>query len=634
MKFNVKNFLSKKAVKPVAIILVLVIVGTVVLRVPAVNKILFGKKSSVQQRLSTVKKGAVKSIVSGSGAISFTNSYKIYSKTAGTVLKVNYKEGDTVKAGAVIYELDQSDAQSSLDNSQSTLEQSQISAASSDTDVSNLLIKAPFSGQVSTITVSQGDTVAKGGTVMTITDTSKLKVLLSFNAADIGKVAVNQTADVYVASLMQSVSGTVTYVSNEPSATSTGGKLYTVEIQMNNPGALIGGMSASAEIHTDNGDVSSTNTATMNYLNKQSITSLTGGTVESINVKENQQVDSGTQLIIMKSDDISRAKESADLKISAAQTQIDAAKKQLAYFNITAPADGMITTITYKVGDTVKVGDQVSAVVDPTQMQFDIAVDELDIAKLAVGQKADITLDALSGVTVKGEVSKLAVQGTSTSGVSTFPVTVKIDNNLDKIKGGMNANADIVVSDQENVVYVPIEAITTVGGKSFVRVKESGSSPKANESSGNMGNGTDSSGTSGQSSSSSSTKKSSSTADAGGPPDMGGSSGSKGNSKSEATVSTKISGGNGYESANQSRSLGSKSNSSKNKTNTYYAGTVLQPVQVGVNDGTNIEIKSGLDEGQQILLPELQTSSKSTSSKSSTKSSSGMGGMGGPGGGF
>ena len=255
MKFNVKNFLSKKAVKPVAIVLVIAIVGTVVFKVPAVNKVIFGKKATVQQRVSTVKKGAVKSIVSGSGAIAFTNSYKVYSKTAGTVLKVNYKEGDTVKAGDVIYELDQSDAQSSLDNNQSNLEQSQVSAASSDADVANLSIKAPFAGQVSSITVGQGDTVAKGGTVMTITDTSKLKVLLSFNASDIAKVAVNQTADVYVASLMQSVAGTVTYVSNEPSATSTGGKLYTVEIQMNNPGALLGGMYASAEIHTDNGAV-------------------------------------------------------------------------------------------------------------------------------------------------------------------------------------------------------------------------------------------------------------------------------------------------------------------------------------------------------------------------------------------
>ena len=93
-------------------------------------------------------------------------------------------------------------------------------------------------------------------------------------------------------------------------------------------------------------------------------------------------------------------------------------------------------------------------------------------------RKTNITVDALpatSKTPVTGEVAKIAVTGTSESGVTTFIVTVKVNDNLDKLKGGMNANGEIEVSNKENILYVPIEAITTINGKSFVYLKGAGS---------------------------------------------------------------------------------------------------------------------------------------------------------------
>ena len=159
------------------------------------------------------------------------------------------------------------------------------------------------------------------------------------------------------------------------------------------------------------------------------------------------------------------------------QNQMTLNAKQLDNYKIIAPIDGVITKISNKVGDTVKAGDEVSDVSDPTQMQFDVPVDELDIAKLQVGQKTSITVDALpatSKTPVTGEVAKIAVTGTSVSGVTAFTVTIKVNDNLDKLKGGMNANGEIEVSNKENILYVPIEAITTINGKSFVYLKDTG----------------------------------------------------------------------------------------------------------------------------------------------------------------
>ena len=84
----------------------------------------------------------------------------------------------------------------SLDVSNQGLEQSKVSAAASNEAVGNLSIKAPFTGQVTNIAVNVGDTIQAGGTVLTITDTSKLKVLLTFNASDVGQISIGQAASV------------------------------------------------------------------------------------------------------------------------------------------------------------------------------------------------------------------------------------------------------------------------------------------------------------------------------------------------------------------------------------------------------------------------------------------------------
>ena len=610
LKAKVKSIFSVFTIKKVIIIVVVGVALFAVFKSSLVQNKFFASKAVINQNITTTIKGNLKVVVSGSGPIYFTNDSKIYSKIGATVTKVNYKEGDIVKAGDIIYELDDTDAQTSVNSDLNNFKKSQISAGSSDDAINNLSIRAAFTGTVSDIMVNQGDTVSKGGTVFTVTDTTKLKVLLTYNASDISQITLGQTAKVYLTSLMQSVNGSVTYISNQPTATEAGGQLYAVEIQINNPGAVLGGMTASADIKTSKGEVSSTGEAVLNYIKKQAVTSLTGGTVESISVKQNQKVTSGQVLIKMKNVDITRAKQSSDLQLQNDKTAMDLKTKKLNDYKIIAPIAGVITKMSNKVGDTVKAGDELSNVSDPTQMQFDVPVDELDIAKLQVGQKTSITIDALPATLktpVIGEVAKVAVTGVSENGVTTFTVTVKINDNLEKLKGGMNANGEIEVANKENTLYVPIEAITTLNGKSFVYLKGAGSTPTGMT---RMGGGN------GQAASNSTTG---------------------GNSKgSEATVGTKkasdtnAAGFPGRAAGRQSNAT----NSATNKVQSYYEGSILTVVEVGLNNDTSIEITSGIKEGDVVVLPQTQAAS---TTKSTT--STGLGGMGGgggraPGGGF
>jgi len=597
-KAKVKDGISRITIKKVVISVVVVVALIAIYKSNFIQNKFFAAKTVIVQNTMTAKKGELKVVVSGSGPIYFTNSSKIYSKIGATVTKVNYKEGDAVKAGDIIYELDDADAQTAANTKANSYKQNQISAGTSNDAVSNLSISAPFTGLVSDIVVSQGDTVSKGGPVFTISDITKLKVLLTYNASAIKQIALGQTAAVNLTSLMQSVNGSVTYISNQPTATDAGGQLYTVEIQINNPGGVLGGMTASADIKTSKGEVSSTGSAALNYIKKQTVTSLTGGTVQSISIKQNQKIGSGQVVIRMKNDDIIRAKENSDLQLENSQNEMSLNAKQLNNYRIIAPINGVLTKVTNKVGDTVKAGDELSDVSDPSQMEFDIPVDELDIAKLKVGQKTNITVDALPA-TVKtpviGEVAKIAVTGVSENGVTTFIVTVKVNDNLDKLKGGMNANGEIVVSNRENILYVPIEAITTINEKSYIYIKSA--------------TGTDSK------SGNTAFKPSGTRTRSGQTPGQ-----ATGQANAQATGQT----------AGQAGAMGGqtgKLSASASKNLSYYAGSTRTEVQVGLNNDTSIEITSGLKEGDIVVLPETQAASaKSTST----------GGMGGgrPGGGF
>lgn len=506
----------KKVVFPVIILALIVVIA---IGYGSINNKLLASNTGEAQKIAVVKKGNIADVVVGSGSIYSTKSNKIYSKVSGTVTAVNFKAGDKVKAGDVIYEVDDRNAQDSLAVAKTTLEQSQIAADASSEDVSNLNITAPFSGQVSSIAVNKGDTIQKNAAVLTLTDTSKYKVLISFNAADISHISIGQTADVNITSLMQNVKGSVTYISNQPSTTNLGGLLYSVEIQINNPGALYEGMSVNADIETSVGTVSSTGTAVLKALNRQVVISKTGGTVQNILVKENQKVNSGDLLVQMKSDDIVRAKKNADLNVEASLQKVDTTQNQVGDYKITAPIDGVLSIVPLQVGDTVAAGVQVSEVSDPIEMKFDIPVDAIDLPKVAIGQKVNISVSSVdsSSTPIEGTVDAISVKGNLVGGMTTFPVTIKIDGSFDMFKSGMKANAEIKVSNTPDVLYIPMQAVISEDGKDYVMVKTAAKASKNN--------------------------------------------------------------------------------------NGYYAGTERREVELGMKSGNNAEIKNGLKEGEQVVLP-------------------------------
>lgn len=468
-----KNIFSKKIVKYAAGILIVGVSGFALYKAPIVQNKLAANVA--EQKTATVKRGDIKLLVSGTGYVYYDKTSSIVSKVSSKVTNVYFNEGDRVKKGDLICEFDDSAAKIDMEQKKNALVQNQLSNKVSTIQVDKLTIKTPFTGQISNITVKEGDIVQRGGELFTIADTSKLKLLVEFNATDIDKISVNQAINVNLTSLMQSTTGIVTYKSNKAISTSSGGKLYTAEIQINNPGGVTEGMNASASIDTSTGSLSSTNTGTLEYIKKTSVISETGGTVNNISIKKNQQVNSGEKVIIIKNDDVTINKEISNSNITGSQIQIASSENQLGYYKIYAPIDGIIAVQSMKVGNSVSIGEPVTTIKEKSVVQVDVDIDELDIDKVAIGQKVQLTVDALTETItnpIEGEVVKIPLDGISKNGVTNFAVTVRIKERQEMLKGGMNVSADIEAKSTVNALYLPKEAIIKSEGKSIVMVKE------------------------------------------------------------------------------------------------------------------------------------------------------------------
>ncbi|HEX7364481.1 MAG TPA: efflux RND transporter periplasmic adaptor subunit [Dehalococcoidia bacterium] len=144
---------------------------------------------------------------------------------------------------------------------------------------------------------------------------------------------------------------------------------------------------------------------------------------------------------------------------------------------ILAPFDGTVVSVGVKKNDVLSAVDYASKVavqlVDTSQIKFEGQVDEIDILKIKTGQSATISVDAVPNKTFTGTVSFISPYGTAdTNNVVKFPVTIKLDPTDVELKGSLTATADISVYSVENVLLVPLSAVTTTSEGSFVTISD------------------------------------------------------------------------------------------------------------------------------------------------------------------
>jgi len=311
-----------------------------------------------------------------------------------------------------------------------------------------------------------------------------------------------------------------------------------------------------------------------------------------------------------------------ELDIENVQSDIASLKEETAdnADPLVAPIDGMLTSFNVKEGDVLNPNSSVAEIVNYAQLEMVVGIDELDIPKVKLEQEASILVEALPNQKFTGKVVSIADEGTSSNGVASFDVTIALSA-ADNLKAGMSAEASILTAQKTDALYVPVEAVQSSQGKYFVMVPASASqgaggaeAPPAQANGTQSGQDQQGQRRTGQVQAGSGVGQ---TPQGGFTPGEGG-AGQFGNMSEEERAAMR-------ERFMAQRGQGG----SGDAPGTGAVSTTRVEVEVGVNNEDNIEIVSGLKEGDLVVLP--TTSSSGSANANMPGGFSGFGGGGFPG---
>jgi HlyD family secretion protein len=174
--------------------------------------------------------------------------------------------------------------------------------------------------------------------------------------------------------------------------------------------------------------------------------------------------------------------ESSLHEIERAQAGSSQARDQLSKTTIYSPIDGTVTILNSKLGERVVAtnqfaGTEVMRVADLGHMEARVDVNENDVVNVKVGDKANVKIDAYSDRKFHGTVYQIANTGTTTGSgtqeeVTNFQVKVRIDDHDLMLKPGLSCTADIETNMVKDVVAVPMQAVTIRTGDSNLSPEE------------------------------------------------------------------------------------------------------------------------------------------------------------------
>ena len=397
----------------------------------------------------------ISNTLSGTGTLNPANTYNVKSLVAGKVLTSTIEEGDIAEEGDVLYTVDSSDAATKVEQASIALQQAQRSY---DKTADRQNVRAEVAGVVSSLKVAKGDEVTSGQEVAVIRDSSRMTLQLEFPAADAATFSVGQTAEVTLDGTFETLTGTVTAVTGTD-ALSTGNLLTrTVTIAVRNAGGLTTAQAATATIN----GVSCIAAKNFEYQAERTLTTLTAGTVTAINVKEGGTVNKDDIVLQISGEDLTEAVQSAAESLRSAELNMDNLQETMNNYTITSPISGTVIEKNAKTGDALATGADLCTIFDLSYLEMTLNVDELQVSSLSVGQSVQVTADAVPDKTYTGTVTRVSMKGNSSGGTTTYPVTVRIDE-IDGLRPGMNANAEIVVAEAKNTLSVPNAAVVRGG---------------------------------------------------------------------------------------------------------------------------------------------------------------------------
>ena len=511
----IKKLLKKKSV--IAVIVIAAAVGGYYIYKNAT-------KTPMTTRYVTAAatKGTVSVSVSGTGQVASTNQVDIKPQVSGQLLSLPIKVGQKVASGALIARLDDTTAQKSIRDAQASLDSAKLSLQKLQEPTGALtLLQAQNSlFQAQTTKQNAEDALVKsyddGFTAVTDAFLDLPNIMTGLQDVIMGNEAnANQGNLDYYADAAKVYDATADQYRNDAlNAYQTARTAYDKNFadfkntdQTSSPEAIVAIVNETyATANTIAEAVKDVSNLVQFYNDKLTeknirplalaathLTSLNnytsqinGNVSDLLNIKQTildsqNTITSSDQSIAEKQASLDQLKagpdaldvKSSQLAVQQRQNALLDAQQTLADYYIRAPFAGTIAVVPVSVGDQVSSGTAIATLLADQQVA-DVSLNEIDAAKIKVGQKATLAFDAIDNLIITGEVSSIDLIGTVSQGVVSYNVKIVFDTQDDRIKSGMSVSAAIITNTDVDVLYIPNEAVKTQGAQSYVQVLANG----------------------------------------------------------------------------------------------------------------------------------------------------------------
>ena len=464
--------MKKKKTKLIVIIFVLVVFAAVLFNMNRLKTIEAGIDALAQSEVEyIVEKGNIEVAVTGSSSVTPADKRTVKSEIDGSVDSIFVTEGDLVEKNQILIALKSSsegDNQLQIRDIDLNILQAQNELNDLYDSKGDLTVYAESSGVISNISIEAGDEINSNYNIGTIKDTGNSYIEVYFLKNAYENINIGDSANIFMPNYFISETGVIEDKDSTPVQMGGGVSGYKVTVKMINPGGYAAGDLAQISVTNSNGSYEGMSNGKIIETKTKNIISKVGGKVKSVNVENGQNVSEGNIIAIIEATDM-------ELKIAEKQNQVEKYKSQrkelLEGDTIYSPMKGTILQIDVSEEEVVDRTTTLMTVADLDKMKAVIAVDELDITKVKLGQIANITCDAFIGEKFTGKVSKVSLEGVNQNGVTTYDLTIEIDDKK-QLMSGMNVDVEIIFESRENVLTVPIEALHKINGEYMVTTKD------------------------------------------------------------------------------------------------------------------------------------------------------------------
>lgn len=525
--------------------------------------------TSISYQYVDTKRGSLTSKVSSTGQVISNSQVDLKPKVNANVTGVYVRAGDRVRTGQTLFRLDATDAYKQVRDAKTSLESANISLEK---------LRNPKAIDIMSInsSIKQEEDAKKAQDLKVVT---AYKNLLSSNIQAVSNNSyTTETAPTITGSYTKGVEGQIKIsvyqggtsgysFSLDGIASGSGQANSLVAQALGDTGLYIkwNGTNPSSNWIIDIPNKQSTSYSS-NYdawqnaiTNRDTANAASDRTIENLKQKLADLTPSDDNLDVR----------SAKLSVQQRENALADAQQSLTDYTITAPFDGTMASVSVDIGASAVMASANTSsalgtiVTDKKLAQ--VTINESDITKVKLGQKATMTFDAIDGLEVAGDVVEINTLGTVTSGVVTYKAKLAFNTNDIRILPNMSVSVDIITDSKDDVLYIPTQALKRDTAGYYVEKNPSLASDTTGTSTRRFGNASSSMNRSFASSTASSTRRF----------------------------------GNG--SSSRSRGVNTEVNTSN-------AVTLIRiPVTIGTQNDTQTEITSGLLEGDRIVLKKITT---------------------------